>query len=168
MKQLPNIVEARVPKGCQLIVVGDLHGQFLDLMHLFRRWESCFRTGCGWQSWHGDAHVHVHVHVRVHVRVCVRARVRVRMRVHVHMDVYVHGLVRACAKTTWLRRPRPWCTHPLCHCVYGGRLISQFGRMCLHSHISLHAAGLVSHQNPIGIFSMVISSTVVIAVSRLR
>ena len=33
---LPNVVDYEVPSGCRLCVVGDLHGQFADLMHIFR------------------------------------------------------------------------------------------------------------------------------------
>ena len=36
LEALPNVVEFTVPEGCYLTVVGDLHGQYQDLMHLFR------------------------------------------------------------------------------------------------------------------------------------
>ena len=36
LREMPNVVEFTVPAGATLTIVGDLHGQFQDLMHIFR------------------------------------------------------------------------------------------------------------------------------------
>ena len=36
LQALPNVPRAEVPPGAHLCVVGDLHGQFADLIHIFR------------------------------------------------------------------------------------------------------------------------------------
>jgi hypothetical protein len=35
LRALPNIVEFEVPPGQQICIVGDIHGQYADLMHAF-------------------------------------------------------------------------------------------------------------------------------------
>jgi len=52
LQQLPNIVPVSIPEGTRLIVVGDLHGQFLDLMHIFRRLG--FPSETNWYLFNGD------------------------------------------------------------------------------------------------------------------
>jgi len=36
MTEMPNVRKCTVPSGCSMAIVGDLHGQFSDLMHIFR------------------------------------------------------------------------------------------------------------------------------------
>jgi len=52
LRELPNVVPVRLPTGTKLVVVGDLHGQYLDLMHIFRR---CgFPSETNWYLFNGD------------------------------------------------------------------------------------------------------------------
>ncbi|KAA6389654.1 MAG: putative Serine/threonine-protein phosphatase 5 [Streblomastix strix] len=37
LKKLPNIIEENVPQGKQITIIGDLHGQFFDLLEIFKR-----------------------------------------------------------------------------------------------------------------------------------
>ena len=36
LRALPNVVRFDVPAGQEMCIVGDLHGQYEDLMHIFR------------------------------------------------------------------------------------------------------------------------------------
>lgn len=35
LDSLPNVLEINMPEGLDITVVGDIHGQFFDLLHIF-------------------------------------------------------------------------------------------------------------------------------------